>query len=174
MNEIDWTKVKKLSPSEFSENPKHAEPELIYSLSDTRIAIDQKIYPSPVKGALARFTGRTTTQHYAVNRLSKACDVFCEGPPIQNFTTILSLNKFMGMGIYIDTTGPDGLPWIMFHLDIRTDGFAPNIPLIWIAEKVWSSTERKRVTKYRHPQYKPEYWKLLKNESWYYNRTKQR
>jgi len=172
MREIDWSKVEKLSPSEFSENPRYAKPLLIYSLDEARLVMDQKMYPSKAKGALARFIGNTKTQHYAVDRLSTACDVFCEGYPIFNFVTILSTTLFNGIGIYLDTNGNDGLPWVMFHLDIRKRGFDDDSPLIWIVEKVYDPEKDKKVNKYRYPQREPKYWKLLQDGRLYENKKR--
>ena len=160
-NKINWEKVKYLIPGEFSENPIYAEPLLIYSLDEARLITNEKMFPSPVKGALARFTGNPETEHYAIGRLSKAGDVFCEGYPLFNFLSILSSTLFNGVGIYLDTTGPDGYPWIMFHLDIREKGFNEDQPLIWIADKVHGKN------RYFYPQYEPQYWRLLRDERLY-------
>jgi len=170
MNQVDWTKVRKLSPNEFSENPRHAKPLLIYSLDEARLVMNKPMYPSKVPGALARFTGRSTTQHYATDRLSTACDVFCEGYPIFNFLTILSTTLFNGIGIYLDTNGNDGLPWIMFHLDIRKRGFDDDSPLIWIVEKVYDIEQDKFINKYSYPQRESKYWKLLQDGRLYENK----
>ena len=126
---IDWDNVYKLDRDEFSEDPdKYAEPKLIYSLGKLRRLLGVSVYPSPVHGALARVSGSKTTQHYAVDRLSTACDVFIKGIPFEIFTKIMHSKLFTGIGIYLDTNGVDGLPWIMFHLDIRERNF----PFIWI------------------------------------------
>ena len=172
MKKTDWNKVQKLSPNEFSENPRHAEPLLIYSLDEIRTVMNEKMYPSKVSGALARFSGSTTTQHYAVDRLSKACDVFCEGYPIYNFMTILNSGLFNGIGIYLDTNGNDGKSWVMFHLDIREIGFNYNSSLIWIATRKIHPLTHKNSTEYHYPQKDPKYWKLLKSEIMYESRTK--
>lgn len=166
MDKINWDKIQYFRPKEFSENPLYAEPELIYKLDTVRIALNERVYPSPVKGALARFSGSPKSQHYAISRKrSKAIDIFCEGMPVINFLTILSLKLFNGIGIYLDTTGPNGLPWIMFHLDIRTEGFSNNIPWIWFArKKVQDSSVR---TKYYYPQIAPEHWEFFRSISLY-------
>lgn len=167
---IDWDKVYKLSASEFSEDPnKYAEPELLYSLGSLRKRAGVKMFPSPVSGALARFTGSKTSQHF-VNRKelptkrSTGSDIFMEGIPFVNYQTILRSYKFNGIGIYLDTIGGDSLPWIMFHVDIRPYGSNPYNriePLIWIAEKIFDTAKNKWVTKYRYPQFDSKYWRLL-------------
>lgn len=165
---IDWKTVYKLSAREFSEDPnEHAEPKLIYSLGFLRKLTNEKMFPSPAPGALARMEGRNSSQHFAVGRKSTASDVFCEGIPIANVFSILSSKWFNGVGIYIDTIGPDGLPWIMFHLDLRPIGFDTETPLIWITEKEYDFKKGKTVTKYRYPQSDPKYWKLLNNPKFF-------
>ncbi|MCP4366794.1 MAG: hypothetical protein GY797_01580 [Deltaproteobacteria bacterium] len=171
---IQWDRVYKLEADEFSEDPnKYAEPDLIYALSDLRLFTQRKMRPSPVKGALARFGGSTTSQHYVGeskeehSRLSTGSDVFCEGPIFSIYSYLLYGKLFRGIGVYLDTTGPDGLPWVMLHLDIRPFGFNNNLPLIWIAEKVYDPKKEKKVTKYRYPQSDSKYWKLFNDERLY-------
>jgi len=80
MNKIDWGLIEFFIPIEFPEDPdEHAEPQLIMNLDEYRRQLGCRVHPSPVKGALARFDGSTTTQHYAVGRRSTATDVFPEG-----------------------------------------------------------------------------------------------
>jgi len=149
---INWNYVYKLSADEFSEDPdKLAEPRLIYSLGDLRRLLGAKMRPSPVPGGLARNYGSKKSQHYVVDRFSTASDQFIEGVPFDIYSKILYSNLFTGIGIYLDTTGPDGKPWIMFHLDIRKRNF----PFIWIVQKIDG------VNKYRYPQAQPEYWSLF-------------
>jgi len=164
---INWDDVYNLSPHEFSEDPdKYADPQLIYNLGVIRKFTQRKIRPSPVEGALARFNGSEKSQHYvgpkdSPIRKSTASDIFCEGIPIATYTSILASGLFNGIGIYLDTIGPDGTPWVMFHVDIRKEGFNRNSPLIWIAKKVQNVRTHKRVTKYRYPQADNKYWSLL-------------
>lgn len=167
MKKIDWDNIQYFKQGHFPENPIYAEPELIYHLDFTRMRLAQRIYPSPVKGALARFSGNSKTQHYAVGRKSTAVDVFCEGYPLVNFLSVLQLHVFNGIGIYLDTNGPDGLPWVMFHFDMRKKPFSLTQPLIWIVKKEYSAAKDKMVNVYCYPQRKLEYWKLLRQEQLY-------
>jgi len=122
---INGTKINNFSVSEFPEDPvKHAEPKLILRLDQLRDLIGKPIYPSPVKGALARFSGRNTSRHYALNRLSDACDVFIEGDKFETYTKILRSNLFPRMGLYFDTQYRNK-PWMMLHLDLKPE------PLLW-------------------------------------------
>ncbi|MCP3683310.1 MAG: hypothetical protein GY861_11530 [bacterium] len=162
MEKINWSKVYKLSPGEFSEDPNEfAEPSLIYSLSDVRKLTDNRMFPSPVEGSLARQGG--TSQHSITEnkKKSKASDVFMEGVPIYNYSLILASGRFNGIGIYIDTTGPDGLPWVMFHLDIRSRGFRTNVPWVWIVKKEYDNTTEEIVNNYMYPQKDPQLWREL-------------
>lgn len=159
MNQIDWLFTKNFSKNEFSEDPnKFADPVLIHSLQELRNELGSSIYPSPVKGALARNYGSKKSQHYVGDylkpvRKSTAIDIFPEGRPIDCLVACLSNENINGIGVYLGTTGVDGLPWIMFHIDIRPiDG---KIPLIWIADKN---------NRYYYPQSDPSKWKLLQDE----------
>ena len=166
MNKIDWELITYFSPGEFSENPIYAEPELIYQLDFVRNRIGKRMFPSPVKGALARFSGNAKSHHYAIGKKSTAIDVFCEGYPIVNFLSIIQMHVFNGIGIYVDTSGPDGESWVMFHLDIRKTPFSITQPLFWIATKTNNKNN------YFFPQYNPEYWKLLRHDLLFENRIK--
>lgn len=162
---INWNDIKNFSSTEFPEDPnKYANPELIYVLQDLRVLYNMKIYPSPVSGALARFTGSITSQHYVGSkteptRLSTGIDVFPEGVPFAFLCTVLKIPTILGIGIYIDTNGPDGKPWVMFHLDIRRKGFTKDIPLIWVAKKINEGNQVK--TKYYYPQTTVSKWAYL-------------
>jgi hypothetical protein len=160
MTSINWAKIKHFSPSEFPEDPdKYAEPELIYTLDKIRRAQGKPIYPSPVKGALARFDGSERSQHYAVGRKSTGVDIFPECVPIQFMLLLMKFENIKGIGIYRDTTGINGKPWVMFHIDIRERGFNDLEPLIWIAIK-----DMNYKTNYIYPQSNNYYWNLLSNK----------
>jgi len=166
VDKINWDDITKFKPGDFSEDPdKYAEPELIYRLNAFRLKLGCIMHPSPVTGALARFSGGKS-QHVVQNgEKSKATDQFPEGIPFATYSLALVLKLFKGIGVYLDTTGPDGNPWIMFHFDIRPIGFNYDTPLIWIAEKVKIGNEV--VTKYRYPQYESKHWKLFQDEKLY-------
>lgn len=164
---IKWNDIYKLSPGEFSEDPDtYAEPELIYSLGKLRELLGSPMYPSPVKGALARQYGSKVSQHYAVNRLSTASDQFITGIPFDIFSKIMYSNLFTGIGIYPDTKGPDGKPWVMFHLDIRKRAY----PWIWFCHKLYDTKEKTISDCYRYPQKNPEYWRLFNDDKLYKNK----
>ena len=117
--------VKNFSKSEFSEDPvKYAHSNLIISLDKLRDFINKPIYPSPVSGALARFSGSNKSEHYSVYRLSTAVDVFIDEDPFISLIKILQSSYFSGIGFYLDTYYK-GKPWVLFHLDLRKK------PLIW-------------------------------------------
>jgi len=148
---IDWTKVSGFVASEFPEDPnKYAEPALLYALSDLKVLLNERIFPSPASGALARLGGSTTSQHYAVNRKSTACDIFCESIPKKAYETILKVELFKGVGIYLDTKGPDGHPWVMFHVDIRKIG-REGKPLIWVCRKELNPKTNTKKDVYHYP-----------------------
>lgn len=122
---MDWTKVWHFKKKEFVDDADYADPTLIIKLDMARELLQERIHPSPVKGSLCRFGGSETSQHYIgpkkgeIIRLSTGVDVFIEGHPMKNFIGLMDSGLFKGIGIYLDTNGPDGKPWVMFHLDIR-------------------------------------------------------
>lgn len=123
--------IKNFKTTEFSESPIHAKKSLIYAMDNTRDQIQNRIFPSPVPGALARFSkDDKDSQHFAGDaNPSCALDWFSEGVPMRNFLAILGSGMFTAIGIYFDVNGPDGLPWIMFHTDQRK--WHLRFPLIW-------------------------------------------
>jgi len=78
------------------------------------------ITPSPVPEGWARTSGSVGSRHYAVGRLSDAGDVFpARGRLLECWIRAQQIQEIGGLGLYIDTNGPDGLPWPMMHLDLR-------------------------------------------------------
>jgi hypothetical protein len=160
MTSINWNEIKHFSPSEFPEDPdKYAEPELIHTLDEIRAAHNKPIYPSPVSGALARFGGSETSQHYAIGRKSTGVDIFPECVPIQFMLLLMKFENIKGIGVYRDTRGINGTPWAMFHIDIREKGFNDLEPLVWIAIKDFNNQ-----TKYLYPQVNNNHWELFNNK----------
>ena len=149
---------------EFPDDISLAAPEIFEALIELRSKMNTPIYPSPVKGALARFEGSQTSQHYAVNRLSTGIDIFPEGMPIDILLKILSIKKIKGIGIYLDTTGNDGKPWVMFHIDIREKGFSDTEPLFWFCIKVNGKN------KYLYPQRNRGYWSYFQDDRMHGNK----
>jgi hypothetical protein len=156
---INWDIVENFKPYEFIDDTDMVEPELIYSMDSLRNRAKNRIFPSPVRGSMVRFDGSETSQHYAVGRLSTAIDIFCEGYPMVSFIEILNTKNFNGIGVYVDTNGPDGKPWTMFHIDIRKRGFDDTHPLIWVSRV--EIVNRKKKRKYYYPQTHSQYWSLL-------------
>jgi len=108
------------SPSEFSEDISHASPALLESLDELRGLYGDKIYPSPVPGALARFeVADQDSQHYAgEGHKSKAVDWFPGGSVQKAWLMAVSCGKFGGIGVYFDTHY-EGRKWPMLHTDLR-------------------------------------------------------
>jgi len=111
--------MKNFKPEEFSEDIKHADPKLLINLDNLRDIIGAEVYPSPAKGALARFDfGSESSQHYAVDRLSTAIDFFCNSDPFEAWVKIIKSNLFTRVGIYFDTYF-NNRKWVMFHVDLK-------------------------------------------------------
>lgn len=165
MEKIDWNKVRWFKKADFVDDTDLVDSTFMYKVDRARSILDKRMFPSPVHGSFARRYGSKTSRHYAKGRLSDAFDNFCEGIPFENYTKLLNSRLFNGLGIYLDTCGCDGLPWIMFHFDTRPGGFNSKEPLIWIAKKV--RTKHKVTTKYYYPQNNPQYWKLLNDRRFY-------
>ena len=113
---------------------------MIYTLDQFRSLLGERIFPSTAPGAFVRFSGSETSQHYVGSednpiRKTTAIDFFAEGIPVEIFSGLLNQFFVKGIGIYLDTTGVDGKPWVMFHMDIREKGFK-SFPLVWFCRKV--------------------------------------
>lgn len=157
---VNWSLVNHFSPSEFPDDPdQNLEQEVVLALDAYRKRLGKRIFPSKAPGAVARFDGSKTSQHYAVGRRSSAIDFFCEGVPISNLFTLVEMKVFTRIGVYLDTNGNDGLPWVMFHADLKPP--TPGMSTMWITEKVGGKN------KYRYPQKLQEYWKLLSDPRMY-------
>lgn len=88
---------------------------------------------SKASGALVRFEGRETSEHFVkvdhdsgkILKYSRAVDGFPGCNIFKAWTTALSCGLFSGVGVYFDTRNNHGLPQPMLHLDLRSN------PLIW-------------------------------------------
>jgi hypothetical protein len=100
-----------------------------------------------------------------VVRKSTAIDVFPEGTPVLFYSHLLRHKQINGIGIYLDTNGVDGKPWVMFHFDIRPVGL-PNMPLVWIVKKISGKQ------KYFYPHKDKSLWNLLNDEKFFAYRQK--
>jgi len=164
---MNWKIIKYFKRTEFAEDGELGAPTLIQNLDTSRALVGKRMYPSPVIGSFARFGGSKTSQHYIgedpsnIVRKTTAVDMFIEGVPMENFVILQRLSLFNGIGVYLDTTGPDGLPWVMFHLDVREMGHKGPQFLTWFGIKVMDSSTGKVKTVYRYPQSDSKYWGLF-------------
>lgn len=117
---IDWNKIKYFKKHHFSEDPDiYAEPQLIMNLDNYRKQLGNRVYPSPVEGALARFEDTAKgSEHYAISRKSTAIDIFPKGSILKAWTVAVASGLWTGIGVYFDTKYR-GKPWCMLHLDNR-------------------------------------------------------
>ena len=72
---------------------------LFKTLDEFAIDLGYPVYPSRAKGALARDYGSSGSQHYAIGRLSTACDFFPDCSIIRAF--LMALRYFGGVGLYL-------------------------------------------------------------------------
>jgi hypothetical protein len=141
---LNGVQIKNYKKDEFPKDPtKYANPELIIRLDKLRDFLGKPVYPSPVKNALARFSGSKTSRHYAVGRLSDACDVFIEGDKFEVYSKVLKSNLFTGIGLYFDTKYKNK-PWMMMHLDLREN------PLMWFRDITYYYPHQKDFYKKLH------------------------
>jgi len=132
MKKINWNNKEKadyieyFDSGEFPESPDiYAEPRLILNLNEYRKILKSRVHPSPVSGALARFDDKAEdSEHYAVDRKSKAVDVFPEGSILRAWTVAVTSGLWTGVGVYFDTEFRYK-KWCMLHLDNRKES------LIW-------------------------------------------
>jgi len=95
--------------------------ELIHVIERLRTLTGIPITPSPVQGAWGRTSGSETSRHYAVGRLSDAGDIFpARGRVLDLWLAAQAIPEIGGIGLYADTRGPDGQPWPMMHIDLRS------------------------------------------------------
>jgi len=92
------------------------DPRLFRTLDEYAIDLGYPIHPSKAKGALARDYGSSGSRHYAVGKLSTACDFFPNCSIIRAF--FMALHYFGGVGLYFDTHFRKR-QWQMIHADLR-------------------------------------------------------
>lgn len=93
--------------------------ELVLGLDEYRQRLGHPLVPSPLAGAWYRKDGSKTSRHYAVGRLSDAGDVFPQCDIRDALLVALHCDWWGGIGVYLDTNGPNGKPQPMLHLDLR-------------------------------------------------------
>lgn len=141
-SDLDFDTIRHFQPGEFPEGTlEFMDAELIRQVGAFRQALDNAVVPSPLKAGWVREDGSETSRHYigAVRRdedgneqserLSDAGDLFPYCDIRHAFMTALSL-PFGGIGVYLDTHGPDGKPMPMMHVDLR-----PGPRQIWMRYK---------------------------------------
>jgi len=174
---MNWDNVNYFTPKEFYNSADLMHPTIIHNLDLSREYLKERIFPSPTEGALARFGLGKGSQHFVgidpdhIVRQSTAADVFIEGIPFLNYNAIVNSMLFSGIGIYLDTHGPDGLPWVMFHLDIRKNYTTIN-PLVWIAIRELNQ-KGNSITTYHYPQNNSDLWKLLQRNIFFAAKEKE-
>lgn len=119
--DLDFTRdVTHFAPSEFPGDAlNHVDADLVLGLDELRDMLDSPILPSPVLAGWYRTSGSQNSEHYAVGRLSRAGDVFPDSNIVHALLTAMRQRAWGGIGVYLDTTGPNGQPWPMLHLDLR-------------------------------------------------------
>ena len=120
----------------IKEIPQHVSP-YMSRLILSRIQIYRNLLECPFNismahGALIRFDGSKTSEHYVIKtttgqieKLSRAIDGFPDCDIFKAWTITLSSGMFTGVGVYFDTRNNHGVPQPMLHLDLRST------PLIW-------------------------------------------
>jgi len=127
-SELDWEKIPYLSPEEFPPNTLHKISSLlIEKISQFRTELRSGITPSPVPAGWIRTDGSQASQHYAVDRLSTAGDIFLAKKQDARYAFLLACSHFTGVGIYYDTKYL--YRRIMLHVDLR------ETPTTWCRHK---------------------------------------
>lgn len=132
-------KASQLKPEDYPNFPEFAryntplhllDRNIVLTLQSLRTRSGIPIHPSPHPEAWARTSGNVSSRHYAVGRLSDAGDVFpARGKAMELWLVAQQYERIGGLGLYSDTTGIDGFPWIMMHLDLR-----PSTRTFWVRE----------------------------------------
>lgn len=116
------------APGEFpGQALRYTTAELILGLDELRDLLGSPILPSPLEAGWYRQSGSTGSRHYASGRLSDAGDVFPDCNIVHALLTAMRQRVWGGIGVYLDTTGPNGNPWPMLHLDLR-----PGEQVLWM------------------------------------------
>lgn len=119
---LDFAELDHFSRGEFPGDVlERVEDELILSLNEYRGRLGYPVVPSPLVEGWYRAEGSETSRHYAVGRLSDAGDLFPQCDIRRAFLVAQGCEWFGGIGIYLDTNGPDGKPQPMIHLDLRPE-----------------------------------------------------
>lgn len=94
--------------------------ETILTLQEIRNQGRFAIFPGQYQTNWGRTTGSETSEHYAVGRLATAGDVFpARGKALKFWLLAQDQEDVGGLGLYLDTKGPDGMLWLMVHFDLR-------------------------------------------------------
>jgi len=136
--------------SEFSNCPdiERIDPRLIRALDRLRDQLGEPIHAGRKPDAFARLTGRPTSRHYAVGRLSDAGDVFPDkGYSMRAWILAQALQEpdgrpsFGGIGLYFDTRRGPLQPGPMLHLDMR-----PGPRVLWARDsgRYWTASQQPR------------------------------
>ena len=93
---------------------------LLTALQEFRDILGEAISPSKVKGALARFDGSETSDHFTdAMKASTGIDVFCDCGIFRAWTIAVSCRLWDSVGVYFDTRDNNGDRHPMLHLGLR-------------------------------------------------------
>lgn len=127
--DIDWSKVKRFSPSEWPEGVlEHMDGSVITALSMLRDSLPagHSMRPSPLARAHVRASG-SSRHSIEGGRLADATDVFMDWDTIMDaWLVALRLGEIGGVGLYFDTH-LNHKPTPMLHIDTR-----PGVKLTWV------------------------------------------
>lgn len=104
---------------------------VLEALDDLRDAFGGAIFPSKRSDGWARTSGSDGSQHYAVGRLSTACDIFPDHPVMECWLEALADRRWGGFGLYLDTLHTPTQPAAMMHLDLR-----PGKRILWVRNEM--------------------------------------
>jgi len=148
-------KASELDPQTYHNFPEFAEygiplelvsASLLVTLQGIRDKTGIPITPSPVHDGWARTDGSKTSRHYAVGRLSDAGDVFAaRGRGLDLWLRLIETSNIGAIGLYADTNGPDGSPWLMIHLDLRS----ARQKVLWVRDERYVYFHQDRVDFWR-------------------------
>lgn len=120
-DQLDWSTIDYFRPSEFITPDGQSmldfiHPDIIKAADEFRRRLGVPVMISPAAGAMARFSGSKTSQHYAVGRRSTALDVMpAAGTSLRAaYRAAESVRLIGGIGVY-----PDWRPRPGLHLDTR-------------------------------------------------------
>lgn len=170
-SDMDFSTVRHFKEREFPQISTSAGSRSVLEFTDESVVrvldtlrdqLGHALIPSPVTGGWVREGGSTGSRHYIgpirqgsdgqleSAHLSTAGDFFPKCDVRKAFLAALAIPEIGGIGVYLDTRGPDGTRWNMMHIDLREG-----------PRQVWMRVNGRYIYPYRGQAEMDEFFRLL-------------